>query len=75
MIGELGAQIESGLSSGLTRANKNLIVAEERLGDLKYALQNIKSLVSESERDSKIVSKYYVTIIVFTVIYIQYFIP
>ncbi|KAK3883104.1 hypothetical protein Pcinc_012558 [Petrolisthes cinctipes] len=58
VIEELSAQIENGLSSGLTKANKGLIVAEERLGDLMYAIQNIKTLITEAERDSKIVSSY-----------------
>nr|XP_053641109.1 uncharacterized protein LOC128694820 [Cherax quadricarinatus] len=51
-------QIASGLSSSLTKENKSLIAAEEILGELKYALENIKTIVSDSERDSKVVSKY-----------------
>ncbi|XP_042211943.1 MICOS complex subunit MIC60-like isoform X2 [Homarus americanus] len=51
-------QITSGLSSSLTKENKSLIAAEETLGELKYALENIKAIVTESERDGKVVSDY-----------------
>nr|XP_053641102.1 MICOS complex subunit MIC60-like isoform X1 [Cherax quadricarinatus] len=51
-------QIASGLSSSLTKENKSLIAAEEILGELKYALENIKTIVSDSERDSKVVNDY-----------------
>ncbi|XP_045615808.1 MICOS complex subunit Mic60 isoform X2 [Procambarus clarkii] len=57
-VTKLEEQIASGLSSSLTKENKNLITAEEAVGELKYALENIKNIVTDSERDSKVVSDY-----------------
>ncbi|XP_037785364.1 MICOS complex subunit MIC60-like isoform X6 [Penaeus monodon] len=57
-VEKLKEQIAQGLSSGLTRDNKSLITAEESLAELKYAVENIKTIVSQSERDSKVVSDY-----------------
>lgn len=51
-------QIASGLSSSLTKENKSLITAEETLGELQYALENIIAIVSNSERDGKVVNDY-----------------
>lgn len=56
-VEKLKEQIADGLSSGLTRDNKSLITAEESLAELKYAVENIKTIISQSERDSKVVSK------------------
>ncbi|XP_069988942.1 MICOS complex subunit MIC60 isoform X4 [Penaeus vannamei] len=57
-VEKLKEQIADGLSSGLTRDNKSLITAEESLAELKYAVENIKTIISQSERDSKVVSDY-----------------
>ncbi|XP_066960296.1 MICOS complex subunit MIC60 isoform X2 [Macrobrachium rosenbergii] len=57
-IEQLKEQIKSGYESKLTKDNKAIIAAEEKLGDLKYAVENIKALISESERDGKVVSDY-----------------
>ncbi|XP_063604056.1 MICOS complex subunit MIC60-like isoform X2 [Penaeus indicus] len=57
-VEKLKEQIAQGLSSGLTRDNKSLITAEESLAEIKYAVENIKTIISQSERDSKVVSDY-----------------
>lgn len=56
-VEKLKEQIAQGLSSSLTHDNKSLITAEESLAELKYAVENIKTVISQSERDSKVVSK------------------
>ncbi|XP_042856036.1 MICOS complex subunit MIC60-like isoform X2 [Penaeus japonicus] len=57
-VEKLKEQIAQGLSSSLTHDNKSLITAEESLAELKYAVENIKTVISQSERDSKVVSDY-----------------
>ncbi|XP_068222602.1 MICOS complex subunit MIC60 isoform X2 [Palaemon carinicauda] len=57
-IEQLKEQIKTGYDSSLTKENPALIAAEAKLGDLKYAVENIKAILSESERDGKVVSDY-----------------
>lgn len=57
-VEQLKEQITRGYESKLTKENKYLISAEEKLGELKYAMERAKAIVSESERDGKIVSDY-----------------